>query len=125
YDFGVLFEGREDHLLESVRLTHALADGLGTDRVDVVVLNEAPVELAFAVITQGRICFQRDTATRVEYEATVMSRYGDYLPILRTQRSNLLAEEGYGARIQRYRAAFGRTERTLGQIAPIAKQDAR
>jgi hypothetical protein len=37
--------------------------------VDVVLLNRAPVELAYAVIIQGTLLFEQDTATRIEYEA--------------------------------------------------------
>ncbi|MCL5960363.1 MAG: nucleotidyltransferase domain-containing protein [Chloroflexi bacterium] len=62
-----------------------MAANLETDRADVVLLNRAPVELACAVVVQGRLIYQRDEATRVEYEAGVKSRYGDYLPVLRVQ----------------------------------------
>jgi predicted nucleotidyltransferase len=125
YDVGVLFDGGQDAVSQRARLTHELTAVLGTDRVDVVPLNDAPIELAYAVIAQGYLIYQRDVATRVEYEAQVMSRYGDYLPVLRAQRSSLLNEENYDARVQRYRAALGRTERTLGQITSAAKQNAR
>jgi hypothetical protein len=54
------------------RLTLELARALDTDRVDVVLLNHAPIELAYAVIAQGEVLYQRDLATRVEYEAYVM-----------------------------------------------------
>jgi hypothetical protein len=86
------------------------------------MLNRAPVELAYAVIAQGKLLYERDIATREEYEADVMSRYGDYLPVLRAQRDDILRGEGYAHRIYRYRAALGRTERTLGEIAATQGQ---
>jgi hypothetical protein len=46
----------------------------------------------------------------------VMSRYGDYLPVLRALREDVLRGEQDGTRVRRYRAALERTERTLGQI---------
>jgi hypothetical protein len=49
---------------------------------DIVVLNAAPVELASAIIAQGKRLYERDVFTRVEFEADTMSRYGDYLPVL-------------------------------------------
>jgi predicted nucleotidyltransferase len=117
YDFGLMVDRNVDGNTVSAAFAHAMARHLGTDRIDVVLLNAAAVELAYAVIAQGKLLFQRDTATRVEYEATVMSRYGDYLPVLRAQRRQILEGGDYAKRIQRYREALGRTRRTLSKIA--------
>jgi hypothetical protein len=125
YDFGVLLDQSVDSLAYRVHLTHAFVTSLGADRIDIIVLNDAPIELAYAVIEQGYQLYQRNIATRVEYEAQVMSLYGDYLPVLRAQRDQLLYGEDDGARIQRYREAFRRTERTLSQITTAAKQVSR
>jgi uncharacterized protein len=116
YDLGVLVENPADSERIMAELSHMAAIIFETDRVDVVPLNHAPVELAFAVIAQGECIFQKDTATRVEYEARVMSMYGDYLPVLRAQREDILRGDNNGRRVQRYRDALGRTERTIGQI---------
>jgi len=115
-DLGVLVERGQDMPGMRARLEHELAGTADAGRVDVVLLNRAPVELAYAVIAQGEIIYERDVATRVEYEAQVMSLYGDYLPVLRTQRQDILEGGGYASRVQRYRAALGRTERAIGQI---------
>lgn len=45
--------------------------------------------MAFAVIAQGKVLLQRDLETRVEYEADTLSRYYDYLPVLRAQREEV------------------------------------
>ncbi|RPI50837.1 MAG: nucleotidyltransferase domain-containing protein, partial [Chloroflexi bacterium] len=116
HDFAVLVERGVDGPRVQARLAHELACVLKSDRVDVVLLNRAPVELAYAIIAQGKILYERDTATRVEYEATVLSFYGDYLPYLRAQRRDILRGDDHDQRVRRYRAALGRTERTLGQI---------
>jgi predicted nucleotidyltransferase len=121
HDLGVLLDRREDSPAQRARLTHELVVMLGTSAVDVVFLNQAPPELAFAVI-QGRLLYERDLATRVEYEAYVMGRYYDYLPYLREQRQEILSGEDHGTRVQRYREAFGRTERTLREIRAAQKQ---
>ena len=115
YDLGVLIDRALDERQIHARLTLELARALGTDRVDVVLLNHAPIELAYAVIAQGEVLYQRDLATLVEYEAYVMGRYGDYLPVLRAQRDDILRENDDAYRVHRYRTALGRTERTLGQ----------
>ena len=120
YDVGVLLDSDADALAATTRIAHELALTLHTDHIDVVALNRAPIELAHTVIAQGQLFYQRNNVTRVEYEAQVMSRYGDYLPVLRAQREELLQESDYAPRIQRYRTALRRTERTLGEIAAIS-----
>lgn len=116
YDLGVLVENLDDRDHVLAELTHAAANVFKTDRVDLVPLNHAPVELAYSVIAHGECIFQKDTATRVEYEAQILSMYGDYLPVLRAQREDILRGDDYGRRVQRYREALRRTERTLSQI---------
>jgi len=122
YDLGVLTDREGDTASRRAALEHALAVLLNTERLDVACLTQAPVELAFAVISQGRLLYERDAADRVEYEAQVMGRYFDYLPVLRAQRAEILAGGESGVRIQRYREALGRTERTLGEIRAAQKQ---
>jgi predicted nucleotidyltransferase len=124
YDVGVLIDRTGDERQVHARLTHELVCALGTDQVDVVLLNRAPIELAYAIIAQGRVLYQRDVATRVEYEAQVLSRYGDYLPVLRAQRDDIMRGDEDDDRVHRYRAALGRTERTLGQITAAQRQAA-
>ncbi|MCL4504356.1 MAG: nucleotidyltransferase domain-containing protein [Deltaproteobacteria bacterium] len=115
YDFGLLADRGSDTKERRAALEHALAVLLDMERLDVVWLQQAPVELAFAVI-QGVLVYERDLADRVEYEAQVMSRHCDYLPYLRAQRAEILAGGDHAARVQRYREALGRTERTLREI---------
>ena len=122
YDLGVLLDPAVDGRHVQARLAHEIACALGTDRVDVVLLNQAPIELAYAVMAEGTLLYEQDVATRVEYEANVLSRYGDYLPVLRAQRRDILQGEDHAHRVQRYRVALGRTERTLGQIAATQGQ---
>lgn len=113
YDIAVLLDRDADHEPACLQLTRQIRRELQAEAIDLVLLNEAPVELAFNVIANGRLIYQRDPGTRVEYEATVMSRYYDLLPMLRAQRQNILRGDDYDRRVQRYRAAPGRTERTL------------
>jgi len=123
YDLGVLTDRGADDEQMRARLTHEVTLAVQTDRVDVVLLNHAPIELAYTVIAQGKVIYQRDLATRVEYEAQVLSRYGDYLPVLRAQRDDILRGDEDANRVHRYRAALGRTERTLGQTTGTQGQD--
>ena len=122
HDLALLVDRAVDGRRVQARLAHELARALQTDRVDVVLLNRASIELAYAIIAQGKLIYEQDVATRVEYEATVLSRYGDYLPVLRRQRDDILQGDDHDRRVRRYRAALGRTERTLGQIAAAQGQ---
>jgi predicted nucleotidyltransferase len=97
-------------------LRSSMAAAIDRERIDLVFLNKVPLELAFAIIAHGELIYERDTFERVEYEATIMSLYCDYLPVLRAQRADILNGEEYETRVQRYREALGRTERTLSAL---------
>lgn len=122
YDLGVLVDRVESGRHIRSRLFHELSRKMETQKIDVVVLNRVPIEFAYAVIAHGELLYQRDDATRVEYEARIMGLYFDYLPVLRSQRHDILQGGEYAARVHRYRATLGRTERTLVQIRASQKQ---
>jgi predicted nucleotidyltransferase len=106
------------------QLSSELSAALGGAPVDLVVLNRAPVELAYAVIAEGRRLFEREVVLRVEFEADVLSRYGDFVYTRREQRTDLLRGGAYEAEIRRHRAALGKTERVLAEVRAAARQDA-
>jgi len=122
-DFGLLLDRGVAKWAIQSQFAHQLSLALDGPELDVVLLNDAPIELAYAIIAQGRVLFERNTAARVDYEMVVMSRYGDYLPVLRAFHEQILKEDEYAARVERYRAALGRTERALGQVRGAAGQD--
>jgi predicted nucleotidyltransferase len=122
YDLAILFSDKPS-LPERTALAHQLALIFETARVDLVVLNQAPVELQYNVIVTGCLLYEASRANRVEFEAETLSRYGDFLPILRHQREELL-QEGVRADetgVQRYRAALRATQDLLAQVG--APQD--
>jgi predicted nucleotidyltransferase len=57
-------------------------DGVDFDRVDLIVLDAAPLELKGRVALQGRLLFELDPAERVEWEATTRKIYFDERPRL-------------------------------------------
>ena len=122
YDLGILLHRTPPTDMAHLKAHFAaeMTALLGTDLVDVVILNEAPIELAYAVIAQGQILYERSVTIRVEYEAYVLGLYGDYLPVLREQRAQILEGGDYAERVQRYRTALGRTRRALSAIAAAA-----
>ena len=112
-DIAVLLDNADEkHTIHS-ELRSSIASAADQERVDVVFLNRAAVQLAYAIIVDGELIYERDAYTRVEYEAKIMSLYCDYLPVLRAQRGDILRGDEHETRVQRYREALGRTERTL------------
>jgi predicted nucleotidyltransferase len=64
-------------------LTTALMQALGTNRVDVVVLNEAPPLLYHRVLRDGVRILSRDLRATTTREGRALSRYCDFVPQLR------------------------------------------
>jgi len=126
YDFGVMVDqdGETAPSELQAHLAHEMASVVGTKSIDVVLLNRASVELAYHVIAQGQILYRRSHSAQVEYEAYVLGRYGDYLPVLRRQRQQIIEDTAHAHRVQRYRTALGRTERTLSALAAPARENA-
>lgn len=55
-------------------------------RVDLVVLNRAPVDLIHRVLRDGVIVFERDPAARIRFEVKARNNYFDLLPVLSRYR---------------------------------------
>ncbi len=64
-------------------LTAALMHALRIDRVDVVLLDEAPPLLYHRVLRDGVRILSRDLRATTTREGRALSRYCDYLPQLR------------------------------------------
>lgn len=64
------------------RMYTELMTVLRTNRVDLVVLNEAPPMLRHRVVAFGRPVYVRDDAIRIHFEAETMSRYPDVKRLL-------------------------------------------
>lgn len=79
-DVAVLLAERwapERHL----ELLDAGADVVGSARADVVVLNDAPVALAYRVLRDGRPLFVNDERARVQHWVHTVDRYLDMAPL--------------------------------------------
>ncbi len=63
-------------------LTSTLMSGLGTNAVDVVVLNSAPPLLYHRVLRDGSRLFARDLRATTVREGRALSRYCDFAPHL-------------------------------------------
>jgi predicted nucleotidyltransferase len=124
YDIAVYFSDLPNHHLKYY-LGHQVATVVDTDRIDIVVLNRTPIELKYAVITTGTIIYETSKAARVDFESLTLGLYGDFLPVLRAQREEILKGSNYEAGIQRYRKAFGQTRRLLEEIRTFQTEEKR
>ena len=123
HDFAVLLSQKPSFQLK-YKLKHRLVNALKSEKVDLIILNNAPIELKYHVITLGKTIFQKNIMIKTEFEADTLSRYFDYLPILRAQKKDILdfkpQGEKHGDRIQRYREALRKTEEMLDKIRAIS-----
>ena len=80
-DLGVLIKDglTEEHLWQ---LEDALAADLRrilrTDKVDLIVLNLAPLRIQYEVITKGEVLYSADDVARAEFESYSLRRYWDF-----------------------------------------------
>jgi predicted nucleotidyltransferase len=80
-DIGVLIR---DGLAEERlwRLEDALAADLRrvlhTDKVDLIVLNLAPLRIRYEVITRGKVLYSVDQGARADFESYSLRRYWDF-----------------------------------------------
>jgi predicted nucleotidyltransferase len=120
-DIAVLFRSEEDQG-GRYELAFQLRQLLGVESLHLVPFNRSPIELKYQIIKEGKLLFSDSMTTKVEFEAKILSQYGDYLPVLAKQREEIL-EVSYGtAGVQRYREALGQTERMLKQVGAIYRE---
>jgi predicted nucleotidyltransferase len=67
-------------------LFEALGNELAVDRIDLVVLNDAPPALAFQVLKHGVVAFERDRADLVRFRVRTYRLHADYEPVERLFR---------------------------------------
>ena len=80
FDIAVLLDGcldKQESFDLRLRLINAISSMLKTDKVDVVVMNNAPLLLNYNIISEGRILDSKDELERVMFETYILSRYLD------------------------------------------------
>lgn len=77
-DPAALNQPRKD-LLQSLLV--ALSRELASDRLDLTILNTAPPKLAFHVLKDGKLAFERDPVLLHRFRVRTYSRHADYQPI--------------------------------------------
>ena len=85
FDFAIFLDNRNTIEAAHIRfkLTGDLSQSLGTDKVDVVILDtvQSP-ELKYNVIREGKLIFEKEPF-RITFEPTVLNEYFDFSAMLR------------------------------------------
>lgn len=77
-DVAVYLEEGAELWSRRIEIAGALAHHLGTDEVDVVVLNSAPIALAGRVLSQRRVMLDRRPFVRHRYESLTAREFLDF-----------------------------------------------
>lgn len=87
-DVAVLFVRKSPGRLDGPRLAleGTLERALGR-RVDLIELNQAPVDLRTRVLRHGRLLFERDRSARIAFEVQTRNEAFDLAPILAAYRT--------------------------------------
>ena len=87
-DIGILLGEhvpREDYFNRRLYYIGRCTEGLRTDKVDVVILNDAPLLLAYEAVKNRKILVERNSEHRVTFEVDRINRYLDFKPLLDVQ----------------------------------------
>lgn len=102
-DVAVTLAHHSDEAAANLRyeLLAAASEALGTDEVDLVLLDHAPPLLCHRVLRDGALLVDRDPRSRVRFETRALLEYLDTAPLregLAAGRRSRLAEGRFGRR---------------------------
>src|SRR4051795_10096784 len=80
-DVAVLLREGADFGRRQLELIAAVADVVGLDSAEVVVLNNAPVTLGYRVLRDGHVLLSRDDRAPVRHFVRTVVRYLDMAPM--------------------------------------------
>jgi len=123
-DIAVLLEGHpsDDRCLDlRLEVIGGLMGLLHTNDVDVLILNQAPPALRYAVLRDGVLLFCRDRQVLIQFRVQTLNEYLDFKPILqrheraileRARKGELLGgHDPHRGTIERYRRLRERLEK--------------
>jgi len=77
------------NIKEKVAIAIFFEDLFRLSKVDVVVIPEAPISLAFEIV-KGEVLYAKDEKFEAEYQLTIMRMMADLMPHLRMKRKLIL-----------------------------------
>ncbi len=97
-DLGIIFlPGINADFKRELELEVALSLALGTDRLDVVNLNKAPIQLRYRAISEGRLIYEADYISTSDFIEKTLKYYLDYAYYLKSffRERNKALKEAY------------------------------
>lgn len=94
----------DEYFDRRLQMTLDLMRLLNTDKIDLVILNQAPPLLKYQVVTQGKPLYSCDQGVRQRFEARAITEYLDFKPVLELQFEYLqrrIKEGQFGVRQSR------------------------
>lgn len=86
-DVAVLLDSAPERRLTDERFAlEARIEQATGRRAQVVVLDDAPVDLVHCVLRDGKLLVDRDPSARIRFEVRARNEYFDLLPVLRLYR---------------------------------------
>jgi hypothetical protein len=113
-DVAVLLAGHpDDDRCFDVRLEviGGLTDIFHTDDVDVLILNQAPPALRYAVLRDGILLFCHDHQAMIDFRLRTVNEYLDFKPILKRHERAILERARKGELLSGYNPYQGTLER--------------
>jgi len=93
---------------------------LGREDIDVVILNDAPPLLRYAVVKDGVLVYERDRDERIEFEVRTMLEYFDFQRIRKMFWNDMLERLKDGRFAKPYTSRVNRSRR--GRACPSEEE---
>ena len=77
-DIAVYLNGTTDSFETRLALVDAVSRHVGSERVDVIVLNDAPIALSGRVLQTRQVLLDRDPFLRHRYESSIARQFADF-----------------------------------------------
>lgn len=93
-DIAILFDERlSSEEIENMEneIYVKLTEALGTDEVDLIVLNRAPLSVRFGVLKDKEIIYFSDKQKVIDFQCNVVSKYLDFKPIRDSMNKEFLS----------------------------------
>lgn len=101
----------ENYFDERLRIMGDLMDLLNQNEVDVAILNQAPLALAYRVLRDGVLLYCASQDVRVQYTARIVSLYLDFKPVIERHERAILERARQGKLFDGHHPNRGTLER--------------
>lgn len=97
-DFAIMLLKEFSDPYDLFRLIQDLAEAMEIEdrRIDLIILNDAHLELRYRVLSEGIIVFERDAEKRIDFEIKTLKGYLDFKPFLDKNYESLMEKYVHG-----------------------------